>query len=160
MRNTTIVWIVIIILVLLGVWYFLWPSAATAPSASLGTIGNPNQTNTGGTAGLLGIAHDPTLGDFLVAADGMTLYSYTNDDRGVSNCTDSCAINWPPYTVPQNEPIASGVTLQGDLGTFVRSDGTIQLTYNGMPLYFYKQDVRPGDKTGENMGNVWFVVRP
>ena len=37
-------------------------------------------------------------------------------------------------------------------------DGTLQVTYNGLPLYFFKNDQAPGDANGvyEN----WEAVKP
>ena len=100
------------------------------------------------------------LGDFLIAANGMTLYLFTNDDPEISNCYDQCATNWPPLLVQEGEtPLPSqGVT--GDLATTERDDGTLQVTYNGLPLYFWAKDKAPGDTTGHEVGDVWFVVPP
>jgi predicted lipoprotein with Yx(FWY)xxD motif len=46
------------------------------------------------------------------------------------------------------------------LGTTKRTDGTTQVTYNGWPLYYWKNDSKPGDVTGENVQGVWFVITP
>ena len=39
------------------------------------------------------------LGSFLAAGNGMTLYSYTKDEKNVSNCIEGCAFNWPLFYV-------------------------------------------------------------
>jgi predicted lipoprotein with Yx(FWY)xxD motif len=45
------------------------------------------------------------------------------------------------------------------LGTFTRTDnGTLQVTYNGLPLYFYSGDRAPGDTNGNYPG--WNPVKP
>jgi predicted lipoprotein with Yx(FWY)xxD motif len=44
------------------------------------------------------------------------------------------------------------------LGTTDRTDGTVQVTYNGWPLYYYEEDKAPGDVVGQDVGGVWFVV--
>ena len=44
------------------------------------------------------------------------------------------------------------------LGTTTRTDGTVQVTYNGWPLYYYVKDKAPGDVTGQDVGGVWYVV--
>ncbi len=100
------------------------------------------------------------LGDFLVGANGMTLYLFTKDEPGVSNCSGGCAQAWPPLLVAEgNTPtIADGIT--GEVGTTVRDDATIQVTYNGHPLYYWASDVEPGDTTGHGVNDVWFVVDP
>jgi predicted lipoprotein with Yx(FWY)xxD motif len=102
-----------------------------------------------------------TLGSYLTAgASGMTLYTSTNDRSGVSNCTGTCATKWFPYLVSTADNIIAGAGVTGTLGTITRSNGTLQVTYNGMPLYFWSQDTKPGDTTGEGNGNIWNVARP
>ncbi len=49
------------------------------------------------------------------------------------------------------------------LGTAPRTDGTVQITYNGWPLYFWPPDRTPGTATGQaltNAGGRWYVVDP
>jgi predicted lipoprotein with Yx(FWY)xxD motif len=41
-----------------------------------------------------------------------------------------------------------------------RPDGSKQITYNGIPLYYYVRDTKPGDTTGQGVGNLWKVVAP
>lgn len=48
----------------------------------------------------------------------------------------------------------------GELGVTERDDGTQQATYNGWPLYLWINDSAPGDATGHEVGDVWFVVAP
>lgn len=101
----------------------------------------------------------PDLGSVLVGANGMTLYMYTKDDVGISNCYQGCATAWPPLMADASNPLlADG--LPGVLGTTTRTDGGVQVTYNGMPLYYWAKDQKAGDTTGQNVGGVWFVVNP
>jgi predicted lipoprotein with Yx(FWY)xxD motif len=30
----------------------------------------------------------------------------------------------------------------------------------GKPLYYWVKDTKPGDKTGDNVQNVWHIVKP
>ena len=46
------------------------------------------------------------------------------------------------------------------LGTTTRKDGTLQVTYNGMPLYYYAKDTVAGDVNGQEVGDVWYVIAP
>ncbi|EMQ99519.1 COG4315 family predicted lipoprotein [Paeniglutamicibacter gangotriensis] len=55
-------------------------------------------------------------------------------------------------------PVREGVT--GEAGTIDSPDGTKQLTLNGMPLYYFAQDAKPGDVTGQGVNDVWYVVTP
>ena len=90
----------------------------------------------------------------------MTLYIFTNDAPGVSNCVDECAANWPPLTVESADAVVSGPNMPGTLSTIERADGTLQVTYNDAPLYYWVNDAARGDATGQNVGEVWFVVVP
>jgi predicted lipoprotein with Yx(FWY)xxD motif len=119
-----------------GVWFVINPS--DAPTVS--------------------VRSDAQLGDMLVDPRGMTLYLYAKDQPGVSNCYDACAAAWPPLLTESN-PTGSDAVAAG-LGTTQRTDGSLQVTYNGMPLYFWAKDQKPGDATGQNVGGVWFVVNP
>lgn len=96
-------------------------------------------------------------GNVLVGENGMTLYMYTEDSKGVSNCYDKCATAWPPLITKGAPHIGAG----GDaklLGVTKRKDGQLQVTYNGMPLYYWFKDTKPGDVTGQDVGHVWYVV--
>ncbi|MBU3562559.1 MULTISPECIES: hypothetical protein [unclassified Polynucleobacter] len=92
----------------------------------------------------------------LTSSYGKTIYTFDKDQAGSgkSECVSTCANNWPPVYV---EP---GIMLSGDFSSIARNDGQKQLTYKGKPLYFFVKDKNPGDKTGDNVNNVWHVVTP
>lgn len=102
----------------------------------------------------------PKVGTVLTGPKGMTLYMFKKDTPDTSTCVDKCAENWPPLTVASADAIVPGVNLQGKWGTFTRADGTIQVTYNGWPLYYFAKDAAIGDATGEGVGDVWYTVAP
>lgn len=99
------------------------------------------------------------LGDVLVDAEGMTLYLFTPDEQGESTCYDDCETAWPPLTV-EGDPAAGEGVDAALLGTAEREDGSLQVTYNDWPLYLWQGDAEPGDTTGQNVNDVWFVVSP
>lgn len=106
----------------------------------------------------LGLKKSDQLGSFLTDAKGMTLYYYTKDAADVNSCVGACLAAWPifndnNFTVPAEFSAA-------DLGNFTRADGKDQLTYKGWPLYYFAKDQKPGDTTGDNVGKVWFVIKP
>ena len=102
-----------------------------------------------------------TAGTVLVDGDdGMTVYIFTKDvkDSGKSNCTAGCIAKWPALTVATGATPTGGTSLTGKLGTITRDDGTLQVTYNGLPLYYFKNDKAPGDANG--IYEYWEAVKP
>lgn len=157
MKTSTIVWIIVIVVIVLGgLWWYYGSSMTPAPASTTTT------TSTTGTTGAsaVSVGSNPTLGSILVAANGMTLYTYNKDTAGVSNCTGSCLAEWPAYTPAADASLTAGAGATGTLATITRSDnGATQLTYNGMPLYFFVQDTAAGDAAGQN-DNGFTVVQP
>jgi predicted lipoprotein with Yx(FWY)xxD motif len=93
--------------------------------------------------------------NILTDAKGMTLYTFDKDTKNTSNCAGQCLVNWPPFLVSGAVP----ASLPAHLGTMKRSNGSIQYTWDGMPLYYYIGDKKAGDTTGDNVGGVWHVVK-
>ena len=88
------------------------------------------------------------------AMSGNTLYVFDNDlGSSTSVCNDTCATNWPPVLVSDGE-----VDNIPGLSTVMRDDSTYQAAYLGRPLYFYKDDMAPGDENGQGIGGVWWKV--
>lgn len=93
---------------------------------------------------------DP-FGEVLTTKYREPLYTYANDTAVASDCYDECAIAWPPFLVDYPEDVS------GEYSTIERIDGTLQVTYNGKPLYTYAPD--PVNKvTGDGKDGVWDVV--
>jgi predicted lipoprotein with Yx(FWY)xxD motif len=111
------------------------------------------------SAAMVGLSQSDDLGEFIVDAEGMTLYLFTNDTENTSNCYDDCATAWPPL-LTEGEPMAEDGIDTSLLGTTKRTDGTVQVTYGGWPLYYWVKDEAPGDTTGQDVGEVWYVVSP
>lgn len=105
----------------------------------------------------LKIAEDSKLGKFIADETGRSLYMYTKDTKDTSVCYDKCEVSWPPLLTTGSPVLADGVDSKL-LGTTKRKDGSVQITYNGMPLYYYAPDVAPGDVKGQGVGTVWYVV--
>lgn len=101
-------------------------------------------------------ARTPT-GEILIDAGGMVLYTYANDKAGMSECYDQCAVTWPPVYVDGEIKASSGI--QHDISTLTRIDGRKQVTYNGLPLYYYSGDKNPGDMNGDGINGLWALAR-
>ncbi len=98
------------------------------------------------------------LGNFLVGDNDFTLYIFTMDEPGLSNCSGPCAEFWPPLTVGAGVTPTAGDGVPGTLGVTERDDGTRQVTYNDRPLYFFSDDSAPGDTNGQGFVDRWFVA--
>jgi predicted lipoprotein with Yx(FWY)xxD motif len=97
----------------------------------------------------------------IAGSNGMTVYTFTKDaaGSGVSTCTGGCHVKWPALTIPAGTTPTAGAGVGGQLGTITRSDdGTLQVTYNGLPLYFFQGDKAPGDTNGSYTN--WNLVKP
>lgn len=114
----------------------------------------------GGAGGAVGLATDASAGPFLTGENGMTLYIFTKDGPGKTVCYDQCAVNWPPFTLEAGETVTAAAGISGAFGTITRSDGSTQVTYRDLPLYYYVADRNAGDVTGQGVGGVWFVAAP
>jgi predicted lipoprotein with Yx(FWY)xxD motif len=104
------------------------------------------------------ISTSATLGNYLVDGSGRALYWYTKDTAGMSACTGGCLKAWPALTVT-SFVVPSGLNA-ADFGTIKRDDGTMQSTYKGYPLYYWQNDKKRGDTTGQDVGKVWYVIDP
>jgi predicted lipoprotein with Yx(FWY)xxD motif len=93
----------------------------------------------------------------LTNGKGFTLYSFAPDTPTTSKCYGTCAAYWPPAIGSS----AAGSGLPGKTTTIKRTDGSLQLTYNGHPLYTYVGDSAPGQASGNNVnlnGGLWLEV--
>lgn len=178
MKTSTIAWTLAIVIIIAGGWVYYAQSTPTTPNTSAGLNGSANQGNLGGTdtgsvqqpggqdAPIIGAnlalgLDGATSSRHLIGYNGMTVYMNAQDTGPESTCTDACATIWLPYIVSAADNIhqlQAGVT--GDVGTTVRADGKLQLTYNGHPLYFYQGDTSGSDTKGNGIGNgQWAMVQ-
>ncbi|MBM9506643.1 hypothetical protein ITX44_19200 [Streptomyces sp. KK5PA1] len=103
------------------------------------------------------------LGTFLTDGSGKTLYDFGSDTATMSTCNGACAKAWPPLTAANGMPKAVSGLDTSKITTFKRSDGTMQVAYNGHPLYYFVQDTKAGDTNGQGssaFGAPWYVVSP
>ena len=98
-------------------------------------------------------------GQVLVDANGMTLYRFDKDNRGVSNCAGACAQTWPPLLLQTGTTApVTGAGVQGPLSVIARPDGGRQVADDGRALYRYAGDIKAGDTNGDGIGGIWHVV--
>jgi predicted lipoprotein with Yx(FWY)xxD motif len=137
------------------------PAAATpAPAAATPAPAAATPAPAAGTATVM----SKTLGSqtvLVAGSNGMTVYTFTSDTAGsgTSACSGACLTKWPALTVAAGATPTPGDGVTGKLGTITRADdGTLQVTYNGLPLYFYQGDKAPGDTNGSYPN--WNLVKP
>ena len=126
------------------------PVASAAPSTA---AGSPAASTAAG--GTVVTTATTSLGPVLVGPNGLTLYTHAGDSATASTCTGGCAAAWPPLA----GPATGGAGVSGTFATLTRDDGSVQATYNGLPLYGWKNDTKPGDVTGQGV-NGFSVAKP
>jgi predicted lipoprotein with Yx(FWY)xxD motif len=96
-----------------------------------------------------------SLGAILTDASGMTLYTFTRDMTGYSNCNAQCAVDWPPFLAAATDKSA------GDWSIIIRDDGKKQWGYKGAALYHWSKDSKPGETTGDGAAKgKWHAAKP
>ena len=144
-------------------------AAAALLIAGCGGGGNNNSNSSAsapakspsGTA-LVNSANTASLGDIVVGPNGRTLYLFKKDTGPNSTCSGACAAQWPPLTAKGAVTSSGGVSMSA-LKTVRRSDGTMQVTLDGHPLYYYAGDAAPGQANGQGLntyGATWWALSP
>jgi predicted lipoprotein with Yx(FWY)xxD motif len=103
-----------------------------------------------------------SLGQILVDTRGRTLYLFKKDRNGKSTCYGPCATAWPPLLAAAKPRVARGAKA-ALVGTTRRTNGRLQATYRGQPLYFFIQDTKRGQTKGQGLdgfGARWYVLSP
>jgi predicted lipoprotein with Yx(FWY)xxD motif len=131
-----------------------------SPSTAAASPSSP-AASPAATAATIAVA-TTKLGQILVDGKGLTLYLFVADTGTSSTCNSSCATVWPPV-LTTGAPVAGTGANASLLGTTTRTDGTIEVTYAGHPLYYFVQDKTAGDTTGQGVnsfGALWWVLSP
>jgi predicted lipoprotein with Yx(FWY)xxD motif len=125
-----------------GLWYLVAPT------------GNPLAWP--GTLTTLKIGSKTVLGALeltLAGWESFPLYSYSADTSSTSTCAGSCSVAWPPALSSGNPALLNSLSAS-KVATIKTSDGELQLTYDGKPLYFYaKEGVTKGPNGFEVLGS-------
>jgi predicted lipoprotein with Yx(FWY)xxD motif len=118
-------------------------SEAASPSAAAGAV----------TVNVV----DTPLGKVLADGTGKTLYVFTVDTAGKSNCTGDCLTSWPALVSDAVPTLGEGLDAE-DFSTITRDDGSKQVAFYGLPLYYFAGDTAPNQTNGQGVGGKWFVV--
>ncbi|MFD2788388.1 hypothetical protein KCTC52924_01389 [Arenibacter antarcticus] len=104
------------------------------------------------------VANNTTFGNILTDSDGNSLYFFSLDTKGTSECTGGCLNVWPVFYI-EDVMLNDGLDA-ADFTTIDRSDGSKQTAYKGWPLYYYANDTASGDTNGDAFNNVWYIAKP
>jgi predicted lipoprotein with Yx(FWY)xxD motif len=131
---------------------------AACSSSATSSAGGGSTSSGSPAAAAAGSLKTATIGGATVLTNskGFTLYSFAPDTPTKSNCNGACAQNWPPVT---GAVTAAGVA--GTFGTITRSDGSVQATFDGHPLYAFAGDTAPGQNKGNGLnaaGGLWHEI--
>ena len=130
-------------------------TALAVLGASVAAATGPGVTAAGGSLKTMHIGGVTVLTN----AQGRTLYWFAPDTATRSACYGTCAAYWPPV----RGAATAGPGVTGRLGTITRSDGPVQATYDGHPLYTYVGDTGAGQANGNRLnlnGGLWYEVTP
>ena len=100
-------------------------------------------------------------GQVVADVKGEAFYVFGKEQSSKSRCYGACARAWPPVLTSGKPRAGKGVKAKL-LGTTKRSNGKLQVTYDGQPLYYYVDDT-PGNILCQNVsefGGLWLVVSP
>jgi predicted lipoprotein with Yx(FWY)xxD motif len=139
-------------------------STSSSQSASPSLYGNASTTPASSApaahAALITTKHAKIGTVLAYGPERLTVYLFEADKGGMSHCNGACAKVWPPVI---GTPHAAGQAQASELGTIKRSDGTVQVTYKGHPLYRFIKDKDDGDTYGEGVdgfGAEWYALAP
>jgi predicted lipoprotein with Yx(FWY)xxD motif len=128
-------------------------AAAALAMASAQAAGKPLAPTTPSGITLVEVMRDLPISEPQVLwlrpgdADGHTLFVYSQDGAGKSNCAGSCALEFPPLlAAPGAKPLADWSLLR-------RRDGKLQWAYQSHPLYTWAKETVPGE-VATNVGLV------
>ncbi len=90
---------------------------------------------------------------YLADPNGMPLYTYTKDtpNSGTSTVSGGLLNAWPALSVQAGEQPSLDPMAMGAVATITRSDGSLQVTYNGWPLYTFVRDQAMAAPTGDGV---------
>jgi predicted lipoprotein with Yx(FWY)xxD motif len=98
------------------------------------------------------------IGKYLTDYEGKTLYWFKKDPPGKTACLGSCLDKWSIY---YRKNVETPKELKAeDFKTITRPDGKKHTLFRGYPLYYYINDKKPGDTSGQGINKEWFVINP
>jgi predicted lipoprotein with Yx(FWY)xxD motif len=132
--------------------------AVIAVAAALAAIGSAQGAGTAAARLRVGSTE---YGKAIFGPSGKVVYVFGADRGSTSRCYGVCAAAWPPV-LTTGAPLAGAGVEAKLLGTTKRRDGTVQVTYNGHPLYYYSADAvgKVMCQHANMHGGLWLIIKP
>ncbi len=142
-------------------------SMAIAKSFTLKVANNVHVTNA--ATAMFAVKPVDTHEAVAVGPSGYAVYTFQGETthhlicKKTSNKSTNCWAFWPPVS-PSSTSVTKQSGISGKLGTF-RNHGTLQLTLNGQPLYYFTPDITGHNKQQANgdelktFGSIWHIVK-
>ncbi len=106
-----------------------------------------------------------TLGAYLTDKNGVAVYFFSDDYKGINTCNNGCQNYWPVFYAGNitKDSISSNLNI-ADFDTIIVG-GIKQTRYKGWPLYYYSPNGNgvkeaAGMISGDGSDGVWFVAKP
>ncbi len=143
-------------------------SSGTGASTTTSAVSTTSAAAESAPSVVIGTYKTPEDGTLIVGTNNRTLYVLKGDEKSTSahdkssTCNGSCAAVWPPV-LTSGTPAVTGGANASLIGLTTRSNGTEQVTYNGLPLYYYAADTKAGQATGNHLTDsfgLWLGMLP
>lgn len=145
-------------------------AVAVLTLAGCGTGNADSSTDSSGASGSTDTTvsiHDTDDGKVLATPEGQTLYVSDQEKQQVLCKSSECQGIWSPLTVTAGDNPTAPASLQPDISTIERPDGSSQVAFEGQPLYTFSFDRAAGQVNGDGETDsfdgvdfTWHVVRP
>jgi predicted lipoprotein with Yx(FWY)xxD motif len=101
------------------------------------------------------------FGEVLFDGTGQAIYLFDKEKTTTPECYGGCAEAWPPV-LTEGAPVGGTGARADALGTTKRTDGAIQVTYAGHPLYYYAHEGRNQVRCHNvrEFGGLWLAITP
>jgi predicted lipoprotein with Yx(FWY)xxD motif len=147
-------------IVAIAVGFALFAAAcSSATTTSAPAAGGANDT--------VSVQQVPGVGTIYTDANGMALYTPSQEATGTISCVGACTTVWIPLAAPSSGSATEAPGVSGTLGSISRPDGISQVTLDGAPLYRFYQDTAAGTASGNGISDsfggadfTWHVAGP
>lgn len=124
-----------------------------APPRPVAHTDPPTEQNEGPsepqTPTVVTVHHGKKKAMIVTDANGFTMYASSADEPRLSRCKHDCTQRWHPAVSSSGKPRAGDGVSASSVGSMLRDDGSFQVTFNDLPLYYFVDDKNKGDENGD-----------